>query len=92
MRVRAICIECDRGFWREDHQHWRERCVGCWVELKNERPVRQTDASAYQDLRAEIGSNFKPLLGLVHPDRHCNSEQSNKVTAWLLSLRERLGL
>lgn len=30
------------------------------------------------------------LLRLAHPDRHQNSEMSNKATAWLIAQRRRL--
>lgn len=82
--TRVNCSECSQAFVREPNQEWRKRCVKCWLASKGER------MSAEAELRAEIGANLKPLIGLCHPDRHGNSEQANRTTAWLLSLRARL--
>ena len=84
-RERVICTECGADFWRDDSPRWRIRCLSCRKRSKNERPAPVTDYNAYSDPRAEIGSDFKPLL--CHPDRHGNSEEANRVTAWLLKLR-----
>lgn len=91
-RERVICADCGDDFWRDGGQQWRIRCVPCWLALKGKRPVKIDQAEAFNDLRAEIGSNIKPLLQLVHPDRNNNSETSTRLTQWLLSLRDRLGL
>lgn len=38
----------------------------------------------------ELKKNITALISLVHPDRHGNSETSNRVTSWLLDARRAL--
>jgi len=38
----------------------------------------------------ELRENLPRLLMCCHPDRHGNSEASNKATAWLLDVKRRL--
>lgn len=92
MKVRAICIECDSTFWRDEDQEWRERCVPCWLASKEGRPTPGDYKRAYDDLRAEFGSNLRGLLQLTHPDRHGGSELSTRVSQWLNGLRNQLNL
>lgn len=91
-RERIACAECGADFWRDEDQDWRVRCVPCWKRSKKERLAKIDQSEAFNDLKAELGSNIKALIALCHPDRQSNSEQANRITAWLLSLRDRLGL
>ncbi len=84
----AECVECGRYFHRPAGEDWRVRCVRCWLEHKGLQSERQPDAT---DIRSELNQNMRALLQLVHPDRHDGSEVANRVTAWLLSLRDRNG-
>jgi hypothetical protein len=91
---RAVCIDCGGGFWREPEQSaWRFRCVPCWLARRADLADRPpTDhARAFNDLRAEIGTNFRALVQLIHPDRHGNSA-TDAPHAMVEFLRERLGL
>lgn len=84
----AECIECGRYFYRPYGENWRVRCVKCWLDAKG---LRERGQDVELNLRNELMENLKPMLGLCHPDRHQNSEASNRVTAWLLSIRDRIG-
>lgn len=52
------------------------------LEKNKTRPVAKTGGSAIPD------DMLGRLIRLAHPDRHGNSEASNKATAWLLSQRK----
>lgn len=84
----AECAECGRHFHRPAGEDWRVRCVSCWLAHKNLQAERRLDAD---DIRAELSQNMRALLQLTHPDKHAGSDVANRITGWLLSLRDRIG-
>lgn len=57
--------------------------------LRNQLSVEQHRArTAYSKPTAIPEEMIGRLIRLAHPDRHNNSEASNKATAWLLSQRK----
>lgn len=61
---------------RERERHRRE----------NPRPPPREPAG----LSAELKERLPLLIRLCHPDKHDNSQSSNDITKWLLSLRKKL--
>ena len=47
----------------------------------------QERAESHSGFEAEFQENLRALLMLCHPDRHDNSDLSNRITKWLLSKR-----
>jgi hypothetical protein len=82
--------------WIKDHNHWLDserRKADRVAELESEnRQLRmrlarfETLTKAQQEVEIP-GAMLPRLIRLCHPDRHGNSESSNKVTAWLLAQR-----
>lgn len=80
--------------WNKDHQHWvaGERSkVDRVAELEYENRQLRMRLARFELASAQelaIPDDMLPrLIRLCHPDRHGNSESSNKATAWLLAQR-----
>jgi hypothetical protein len=92
------CIKCGAFAGAES---WKTLCLKHYREQKRkDEDVHERLAQLMQEnqyLRMEIRAAQTPtfisdkrvrqLLQLCHPDKHNNSETSNDVTRWLLSLR-----
>lgn len=84
----ATCIDCGREFHRDEDEGWKLRCLPCWIAT---RPAHGTAPTPAPDpIREEIAGELRALLMLCHPDKHANSALANRVTKWLLELRDRL--
>lgn len=87
----VYCLDCGQPYDRADEESWRVRCRRCYFNYKHERQEVRAHAPAVDDLRRELLDNMRPLLQLAHPDKHNGSDTANRVTQWLLSLRDRIG-
>ncbi len=75
------CNQCGSNFFAD--QDWKKICIDCWKKNKN------IDANRHGGTSISIDENMlKILIRLCHPDKHQNSEMSNKATVFLLSLRK----
>ena len=84
-RVLFDCISCGRTFFRGVQEHWKERCLNCYLK-KNGIPPKNKRS---QVTRATIPNDMmKRLLQLCHPDKHSNSKLSVETTQWLLERRQ----
>ena len=90
----ARCISCGVHFPRDDDEHWKVRCLRCFIASKKGSAGPRSSAPppppARDPIRDEIADHMRALLMLCHPDRHANSPTSTKVTQWLLNVRERI--
>jgi hypothetical protein len=81
--------------WSQYHQHWlaaEKSKVDRIAELESENRQLRTRLARFEMLtreqEVEIPGDLLPrLIRLCHPDRHGNSESSNRATAWLLAQR-----
>lgn len=80
------CETCQKPFWREPSETWKKVCLPCWKAAKKS----SSGALEPTPVPRPIPDDLLPILiRLCHPDRHANSEASNRATAWLLSQRGR---
>ena len=88
------CETCGREMvLRAEDETWKTHCVICW-KAEEGLPYTGSDfyilalesqLAAIEDQDSDfITQNIKKFIKLCHPDRHGNSEESNKVTSWLL--------
>lgn len=97
--VTRLCAQCRRVFEPRQRHHYL--CFGCWSQqqaVNDPRVVREIWDTINDLLRLnrelfdaleEFRAQIPRLLQLCHPDRHENSEASNRATSWLLDLRSR---
>jgi hypothetical protein len=88
------CRHCSNVFFADEE--WKKICLRCWIKQKNEREekvkgARETRYTPPPPPKHNVSNELKEMLPLLirlcHPDRHSNSETSNKVTQWLLKQR-----
>ena len=87
--IRSRCTDCGEHFHREAEQTWKVRCLSCYIAHKSAAPARPAPPTvdpAYQ----EFLGNLRELIQLTHPDRHGGSPLSNRISGWLLSVRNRV--
>ena len=93
-----VCRDCSNRFQGE---HWKTRCLTCFIEMKRrgerEDDLRDAYRRGYVDGVAErapgqLDADFlHDLIRLCHPDRHAERfELANRVTARLVSMRDQL--
>lgn len=92
------CIDCDAKFNSQDNAE-RIRCWTChqaYLEaLRN--PFSRRDKNVQRTKLVlppeweEMIENLPSLLQLCHPDRHGNSEGSQRITIWLTELKAKYG-
>ena len=86
------CRQCHNVFCADEE--WKKICLKCWIKQK-----KRAEESRYQNSyrpppppKHNVSNELKEMLPLLirlcHPDRHSNSETSNKVTQWLLKQRD----
>lgn len=76
------CNQCGNTFFA--YEDWKKICIDCWKKNKNINTNTHNNRSS-----VAIDENMlKILIRLCHPDKHQNSEMSNKATVYLLSLRK----
>ena len=68
---------------QNDSDRWRS----LYKAAKQERAVNERSRSKPDEALSQ--SRVDLLLQLCHPDRHDNSERSNEITRWLLSIRKK---
>lgn len=86
MEICTVCYKMEHNFRlsASDLQLYRLQRYVAYVErIQRELGDSRKDTMRIDDAR------LSELITLCHPDRHKNSERANKVTAWLLSLRQR---
>jgi len=85
------CKHCSNVFFADEE--WKRICLRCWIKQK-----KRAEESKYQNSyrpppppKHNVSNELKEMLPLLirlcHPDRHSNSETSNKATQWLLKQR-----
>ncbi len=80
------CTKCGLPF--PATEDWQTTCLLCWKASKG-YDENKTD-SALRSMMEHAGAlngHLADIINLCHPDRHQNSERSNKVTQWLLMQR-----
>lgn len=90
MSALASCRDCGRVFARAEGEAWKVRCLSCYSIFKAGRAPVATPPAA-DPVRTELRDRLRALLMLTHPDKHNGSRLANDTTAWLLSVRERIG-
>ena len=75
------CPSC--GVLYEKNQPWKLLCLRCYLKTKTDSGIRLVPGTP----PAIEPTMLKRLIQLCHPDRHQDSEASNKATAWLLAQR-----
>ena len=96
-----MCQRCHGVFSHADGEDWKTFCIPCFKRKKaeergysfhkNERATHNerivyVDKIIQEPIPPEIISQ---LIRLCHPDRHGNSDASNRMTAWLLDKRKK---
>lgn len=91
-----LCLKCGAFAGKES---WRTLCATHYREQKRAEEAaaaREIDRLRHENamLHMQGGNPLTParlrqLIQLCHPDKHGNSDQSNDVTQWLLSLRKK---
>jgi hypothetical protein len=99
----GICHECGSSFWRDSSWKtlclscWKasqpatpghRRHTGRLLELEKENASLRREIARLRQYATLDPDMLSRLVRLCHPDRHGNSEASNKATAWLLARRE----
>lgn len=91
----ANCQRCGTSFFREESEAWKRLCLPCWKKSKQQQ-TQQEDPFARKPFTGQARPQPTPvidpemmrrLLFLCHPDKHNNSEASQKATQWLLKIR-----
>lgn len=59
------------------------------LEAEKQKPPRKVRVREAETTSALTQEQIRQLIRLTHPDRHGNSELSNEMTKWLLSLRKK---
>lgn len=85
----AHCCDCHAPFARRLGEEWKVRCYACWLAVKG--TTRPTVTPTADPVVGELRDHLPGLIRLAHPDRHGNSPLSNRITGWLLGLRDRIG-
>lgn len=91
------CVRC--GAW-SGNEAWRTLCKSCYILSRREEEEEVRQQLAYyraecDRLRRTVPTTGIPqdklrsLVQLCHPDKHNGSKTANKITAWLLTLREK---
>ena len=97
----AICPTCGARYQKDEP--WKKTCLKCWQKKRKvekgpsgaDDELRHLRAEVFalrqmlgQPRRKEIDPDMlSRLIRLCHPDKHGNSEASNKATIWLLEQR-----
>lgn len=70
--------------WMQLYFSASDECARLRIELEAVR------AASIDPILGEIREQLPRLLMCCHPDRHDNSEASNRATTWLLEVKRRL--
>ena len=96
------CCACGVLFNFKEGEEWKTYCIPCFKAKKNKERAQynwqkdQKERVVYRDkviYKDKIVKESIPpemlsrLIRLCHPDKHGNSESSNKATAWLFKQR-----
>lgn len=98
----STCAHCGTWFAANPRFPSAKLCRPCWVRRENALIEVDRLTAENATLRRQLADQlFAPrtpwippdmlrlLVLLAHPDRHANSDASNRATTWLLDLRQR---
>lgn len=90
------CETCGSHFTYKEGEEWKKTCLPCWKKSKRKEDNIVSELTAqliearrqlYEAKRAAVQIEpemVRRLLQLCHPDKHGNSEASQKATHWLM--------
>lgn len=91
----TTCQMCGDTFYPD--QEWKKICLPCYKISKQRENLELIHLRQENEfLRSQLASALpvaiprdvrRLLIQLCHPDRHENSDASNKATRWLLAQR-----
>ena len=82
---------CGNTYWVDESTRWKTMCYECWKTRKEraeahfERTVGARRTNRGSDLEKEFHERLRTLIQLCHPDKHNQSENSVRITQWLIS-------
>ncbi len=79
-----ICLNCGCDFLAS--HDWKTYCIPCFIKIQK---AKESQNQTHQSICIDDEMMLR-LIRLCHPDKHKNSEASNKATVFLLSLRKEL--
>jgi len=94
------CTSCGEEFKVDPEKKWALECFACWRQSKIDdgtwKGRNGQPESAFlggpglgvDRFRNEFNKEIDALIRLTHPDKHNNSEASNRLTVWLLEQRK----
>lgn len=82
---RITCPDCRIRTFVQD-EPWKRVCLDCYLKAKKAKapPAPPRYTAPPEPIEPDM---LRRLIQLCHPDRHGNSEASNKATGFLLALK-----
>jgi hypothetical protein len=86
-----ICVSCAKSFTYALGEEWKTQCISCYrLKKQRERAGAEPEMNFRKTSEVKISADIlHKLIILCHPDKHNNSELSNKMTVWLLEQKQK---
>lgn len=78
---KRVCIECGEEFFTVSN-NTDMPCLDC--VLNTPAAIRESVPDQYKTFL----NNLDSIISLCHPDKHGNSDKSNRITQWLIEVRK----